>query len=288
MENDMASAYTGRSALDRDRLQAEGTLSVGGGFAPAQRASMPLYTQIRETLRNRILAGTYKSHECMPSENELVAAFGVSRVTVRQALNDLKSEGLIFKIHGKGTFVAKPKAVQNLMRLEGFGEAMSRRGHETFSRVLGHQLMRAGKAVGKRLQLRERDEVMEIRRVRYLDREPVSLDVTYVPAAIGERLVREDLPRRDIFVILENDYGIALGNADLQIESMAADAELGPLLHIPEGTPILKIERLTYTADGRPLDFEYLHYRGDAFQYRMQLERGAARAALPGNTETNQ
>lgn len=245
----------------------------------------PLYTQIREALRNQILDGTYKSHERMPSENELVASFGVSRVTVRQALNDLKSEGLIFKIHGKGTFVAKPKAVQNLMRLEGFGEAMSRRGHETFSRVLGHRLMRAGKTIAPRLGLRDRDDVMEIRRVRYLDREPISLDVTYVAAAIGERLVREDLPRRDIFVILENDYGIALGNADLQIESMVADAELAPLLHVTPGTPILKIERLTYTADGRPLDFEYLHYRGDAFQYRMQLARSAGRASLTGHTE---
>ena len=116
----MASAYTGRSALDRDRLQAEGTLPIDGGFGTAQRSSMPLYTQIRETLRNRILAGTYKSHECMPSENELVAAFGVSRVTVRQALNDLKSEGLIFKIHGKGTFVAKPVFGQSRQSLVVF------------------------------------------------------------------------------------------------------------------------------------------------------------------------
>jgi len=249
------------------------------------KPAVPLYTQIREALRNQILDGTYTSHERMPSEHELVASFGVSRVTVRQALNDLKSEGLIFKIHGKGTFVAKPKAVQNLMRLEGFGEAMSRRGHETFSRVLGHRIVRAGKTIGPRLALRDRDEVMEIRRVRYLDREPISLDVTYVSASLGERLVHEDLPRRDIFVIMENDYGIALGNADLQIESMVADTELAPLLHVSPGTPILKIERLTYTVDGHPLDFEYLHYRGDAFQYRMQLERGAARAPMTGHTE---
>jgi GntR family transcriptional regulator len=232
----------------RDALDASRALLDHAPAGPTRmRSATPLYTQIRETLRNRILDGTYTSHERMPSEHELVASFGVSRVTVRQALNDLKSEGLIFKIHGKGTFVAKPKAVQNLMRLEGFGEAMSRRGHETFSRVLGHRLMRAGKTIAPKLGLRDRDEVMEIRRVRYLDREPISLDVTYVPAAIGQRLIREDLPRRDIFLIMENDYGIALGNADLQIESMVADTELAPLLHVTPGTPILKIERLTYT-----------------------------------------
>ena len=78
---------------------------------------VPLYTQIRELLRERILNGVYKSHAQMPSENEMVRTFGVSRITVRQALTDLQKEGLIFKIHGKGTFVSKPKATQNVRRL---------------------------------------------------------------------------------------------------------------------------------------------------------------------------
>ena len=245
---------------------------------PSRASSTPLHAQIRELLRARILDGTYRSHERMPSEYALVAAFGVSRVTVRQALNDLKNEGLIFKRHGKGTYVAKPKAVQNLMRLEGFGEAMTPRGHETFSRVLGHRVVRAGKTVGTKLGLRERDEVMEIRRVRYLDRAPVSLDVTYVPRVIGERLVKEDLPRRDIFLILENDYGIALGNAELLVEATVADEPIAGLLDTAPGAAVLRIERLTYTADGRPLDFEYLHYRGDTFRYRIELARTTRRA----------
>jgi GntR family transcriptional regulator len=236
---------------------------------------VPLYTQIRELLRERILNGMYKSHAQMPSENDMVRTFGVSRITVRQALTDLQKEGLIFKIHGKGTFVSKPKATQNLRRLEGFGEAMSGAGHETFSRVLGHRVLRPGKLVANRLGISERDEIMEIRRVRYLDREPISLDVTYVPLPIGQRLIREDLARRDIFLILENDYGIALGNADLCIESVVADAELASALKIEEGSAILRIERLTFTADRNPLDFEFLYYRGDAFQYRLRIERRA-------------
>lgn len=238
---------------------------------------VPLYTQIRELLRERILRGIYKSHAQMPSENDMVRTFGVSRITVRQALTDLQREGLIFKIHGKGTFVSKPKATQDLRRLEGFGEAMSGAGHETFSRVLGHRVMRAGKVIADHLRLAERDEVTEIKRVRFLDREPISLDVTYLPVAIGERLVREDLPHRDIFLILENDYGYPLGNANLCIESVLADGEVAAALKIEEGSPILRIERLTFTADGTPLDFEFLYYRGDAFQYRLRIERRNAR-----------
>ncbi len=121
---------------------------------PCNPASpIPLYAQIREALRTSILAGSYRSDARMPSENEMVRAFGVSRITVRQALNDLQKEGLIFKIHGKGTYVSRPKAVQNLMRLEGFGEAMSAAGHETHSQVLGHRVLRPGKPVCARLAL---------------------------------------------------------------------------------------------------------------------------------------
>ncbi len=234
---------------------------------------VPLYAQIKEILRARILDGTYEAHAQMPSESELMAAFKVSRITVRQALGDLQKEGLIFKIHGKGTYVSKPKAFQNIGQLMGFGEAMNRMGYETFSQVVSIKALAAGKTVAPKLNLRERDVVTELRRLRFLNREPISLDVTYVPRAIGERLAKEDLAHRDIFLILENDYGIALGEAHLQIEAMLADESLARLLKIEEGAPVLRIERLTYTTEGQPVDFEYLYYRGDAFQYRLRIER---------------
>lgn len=236
---------------------------------------VPLYTQIKDILRDRILEGVYISHAQMPSESELMKSFKVSRITVRQALGDLQKEGLIFKIQGKGSYVAKPKAFQSLARLQGFGEAMASMGYETYSRVIGNQIITAGTTVGARLELPAAEAVVEIRRVRYLNREPISVDVSYLPQAIGERLLREDLAHRDIFLILENDYGLPLGQAELQIEAMLADEALARLLKILEGAPILRIERLTFTADGKPLDFEYLYYRGDAFQYRLRLERGA-------------
>ena len=101
---------------------------------------LPLYYQIREVLREQIAEGSYAPHERLPSESELIESFGVSRITVRQALRDLQKEGLVFTIQGKGSFVTKPKAVQELTRLQGFGEAMSQKGYETYSRVLGIEM----------------------------------------------------------------------------------------------------------------------------------------------------
>lgn len=233
----------------------------------------PLYSQIREILRQRILDGTYQPHQQMPSESELIKAFGVSRITVRQALGDLQRAGLVFKIHGKGTYVSKPKAFQNIGKLQGFGEAMSRMGYETFSQVISIKTLAAGRAIGAKLKVKEREQITELRRLRYLNREPISLDVTYVPKAIGERLAKEDLANRDIFLILENDYGLALGQAELHIEAMLADTALAHFLKVEESAPVLRIERLTYTSEGKPLDFEYLYYRGDAFQYQLRIER---------------
>ena len=82
-----------------------------------------------------------------------------------------------------------------------------------------------------------------------------------------------DLATRDIFLMLENDCGIALGHADLAIDAALADSDLAQALQVEEGAPIMRIERLTHTADGTPLDFEHLYYRGDAFQYRLRIDR---------------
>jgi GntR family transcriptional regulator len=243
------------------------------GERRVQRLSaLPLHTQIRETIRRRVLDGSYAPLTQMPSESQMMEAFGVSRITVRLALADLQREGLIFKVAGKGSFVAKPKAFQSLSRLQGFGEAMAPAGYETYSQVLSAKAVRADEVVAERLRCRPGERVFEIQRLRYLNREPISVDVSYFALALGRRLAREDLPRRDIFAILENDYGLALTHADLQIEAISATEALARQLRTTEASPLLRIERLTCAGD-QPLDFEYLYYRGDAFQYRLRIDR---------------
>lgn len=236
---------------------------------------VPLYSQLKELLRTRILDGSYPAHSQMPSENELGEIYKVSRITVRQALSDLQKEGLIFKIHGKGTFVAKPKAFQNVSKLQGLAEAMSQMGYEVLNQLLSFKFISANTQVAERLQILEGTKVAEIKRIRLINREPVSLEITYVSQLIGEQLEKADLITRDIFLILENDCGVALGHADLAIDAVVANAELIQALNVEAGSPIMRIERLTHAADGTPIDFEHLFYRGDAFQYRLRIDRQA-------------
>ncbi|NIA54473.1 GntR family transcriptional regulator [Massilia sp. TW-1] len=235
--------------------------------------AVPLYSQVRERLRERIADGTYAPQARLPSEHEIGALLKVSRITVRQALGDLQKEGVIVKVPGKGTFVAAQRPSQELARLEGFGEAMARKGHRIVNRVVKHAQVDAPPDVAARLHLAPRASVTEIHRVRRLDHAPVSFEITYVPTTIGERLRGENLAERDIFLILEADYGIALGHADIRIDAVNADAALADALRVERGAALLRIERLTWTADGVPLDFEYLYVRGEAFQYALRLPR---------------
>ncbi|MBA9896204.1 GntR family transcriptional regulator [Burkholderia cepacia] len=236
-------------------------------------SAAPLYVQIKDTLRARILDGAYAPHSRMPSEHELCAAFGVSRITVRQALGDLQKEGLLFKLHGKGTFVSKPKAFQNVTSLQGFAEAMSSMGYEIVNQVRSVRTVKADRHLATKLNVPEGAPLVEIHRVRLLNREPVSLEQTWVPEALGKRLAGADLATRDIFLVLENDCGIPLGHADVSIDAILADDEIVDALQVEESSPVLRIERLTHDASGAPIDYEYLYFRGDAFQYRLRIDR---------------
>ncbi|OWW19152.1 GntR family transcriptional regulator [Noviherbaspirillum denitrificans] len=244
-------------------------------FRTVEASPVPLHTQVRENLRERILDGSYPPHSRLPAESELGSIFGVSRITVRQALGDLQREGIIFRIPGKGTFVSRPKAYQELGHLEGFAQAMARMGHDIRNVVISHRLVEASAQVAERMQAGAGDTVSEIKRIRHLDDEPVSLEITYLPQDIGERLRSEDLERRDIFAILEQGYGIPLGHADIRIDAILADRTLAATLRVDEGAALLRLERLTHTSSGKPLDFEYLYFRGDAFQYRLRVARHA-------------
>lgn len=232
-----------------------------------------LYSRIREELRAQIVSGAWQPHDRVPSESELMKQYAVSRITVRQALGDLQKERVIFKVPGKGSFVAPAKPFQELGRLQGFAEAMGAMGHDTYNRVLSVRTVPASAQVAERLKLPVGTPVTEIRRVRHLERQPVSLDFTWLPQPLGERVAREDLATRDIFGILEADCGTPLGHADLVIDAALADAGVASLLGIDTGAPVLHIERLTHARDRTPLDYEHLYCRADNFQYRLRLQR---------------
>jgi len=236
-------------------------------------ADAPLYARLRDSLRAEIRSGRYRDGSPMPSEASLGERFRVSRITVRQALSELRNEGLIYKVNGKGSFVDAPKVHQSLQRLEGFGEAMSRLGFASRNRVIRKRTLPAPSAIASRLALAPGSPVTEIVWVRILDAAPFCYEVSYVPPEVGALLAAEELAERDMFAILENDHGYRLGHAELRIEAILANDVHARHLQTRVGQPCLRIERLTRRSSGAPIDFDYLTFRGDAFQYRLTIER---------------
>lgn len=238
----------------------------------------PLYLQIKEALKKKILDGEYGPYQRIPSESELMTLFGVSRITVRQALRSLHSEGLIFTSQGKGTFASKPKAMQTVQHLEGLSEAMSAQGYEATARLLSIREITPNRDVQDKLQIPARTGVVEVIRVRYLNREPISVDTSYFPVAVGKKLFSRDL-EGDIFPMLENEFGIALGRAEISLEARPADAETAKLLEMELGEPIMWVQRLVRDRENHPVDYEYLAIRGDSYKYRFEVERDPVRSA---------
>ena len=238
-------------------------------------SQLPLYEQVKNQLVQQIQSGQYPALSQLPSEYELSSLFTVSRITVRQALNKLVQEGMIFKMHGKGTFVSKPKAYQNISQLQGFAEAMASTGHQVINKVISTRFVDASLKVASKLKLPVQSRVFEIKRVRLMNREPVSYELTYLPQELGQQLIDHqiDFKSTDIFKFFEETLKVGLAYADLTIDAITADEELANLLAIKVNTPILRVERLTHDEHQRPIDYEYLYFSGENFQYQLRIHR---------------
>ncbi len=239
------------------------------------RGPVPLYYQVAEILEAEWSSG-YEPGRQIPTESELMARFAVSRTTVRQAMGLLEEKGLLTRRPGKGSFLSRPKLQVELSELTGFVEDMVALGLQASARVIKTELITPGPPVTDHLKLPPGARVVYIERVRLAEEEPISFDVTYLPQEVGSQIAQEDLEIHPIFSLMEDKYGIPLGEADYAIEASNAPARIARLLDIPSGSPIFIIERTSFSNTGEPVDYEKLHYRADKIRYHMRLIRRAA------------
>jgi GntR family transcriptional regulator len=236
----------------------------------------PLYARVESELGANIADRTFPPGSQLPTEDELIARFDVSRTTVRKAIQNLASRRLIEIRRGKGTFVAEPKITHELTELSGFVEDMQAVGHHPTARLIETRLVAADETVARQLAVATGTLVIRIQRVRLADGVPISFDETYLPRAIGEQIITNDLAAEPIFSLLEQKYQVALREAEYQLEAVSATAAVAEALGIEPGSPIFQIERTSYTDGNRPVDYETLSYRGDLIRFVTRLSRRAA------------
>ncbi|MFF1924719.1 GntR family transcriptional regulator [Streptomyces sp. NPDC058221] len=235
-----------------------------GRAAQARRAA--------DALRQRIVAGEFANGR-LPDEQALGRSLDTSRNVVREALNLLRDENLVTRRRGIGTLVTAHTYRHGLDRLAGLAEELTPYGTVSNevreARVVPH----APPAITRRLDIPERSEAVYIERLRWLDGGPLSLDSTWLAPDIGHPLLHRDLAGRDLFALIEEVTGAALGSAEVTVHAVTAEPDTARVLDVAYGAALFAIDRLTRLPDGRPVDVESLRVRADRFALRAVLPR---------------
>lgn len=243
---------------------------------PADKASAtPIYQQIRDTVRARIEAGHYKEGDRLPSESALIAEFGVSRMTVRQALTQLVFENLIVRQAGMGSFVAATKkivaAIDSASHLS-FEEQISAQGKTPSLKLLSFQEVMSSPEVADRLRIKQGESVFRLERLRYVDDQLIGMEIRYLLQDVGMRIPASGINTMPTLNLLEVALSEKLGAVDVSMFAAAADREIAGKLKIRRGAPVLAREHIVLDSRDRVVLFGNSIYRGN-LRFRQVVRR---------------
>ena len=233
---------------------------------------MPVYVQIRESLRAEILGGILKRGEQLPSENELAIKFKVSRMTIRESIEDLVDEGLLYRRHGVGTFVAYPHLQRDHTRLTSFFDKAENEGVQVQAQLLKLEVIPAKPRVAGALDIPVGSHVIRVKTLRCANGVPITVHDAYMPHKLFPTLVNENLEVQHLWTLFEK-AGYRVKRAIQKLEAREASKDVANLMKIREGAPILFKERTVYADDGTPVEFTYCYNRGDIYSLTVALER---------------
>lgn len=240
--------------------------------APAGAAYSPLYQQIKGLLLQSLDRGEWKPGEVIPSEFELAARFNVSQGTVRKAIDELAADNLLIRRQGKGTFVAthnEAKVRFRFLRLtpdDGQPSASN-------SQLIDCRRVKAPADVARLLDLASSESAVNVRRMLSFDDEPTILDDIWLPGSVFKGLTTESLTRYrgPLYAFFESEYGVSMVRAEEKIKAVAATAAQAELLQVAPESPLLQVERVSFTYGDRPMELRRGLYVTNRFHYRNSL-----------------
>lgn len=241
-----------------------------------KKSTIPYYEQLAELLRREITAnqptrGVYP----LPSENELAERHGITRVTVRHALDVLEREGWIYREKGRGAFAAARRVEHDLAKLVSTTEEMRQRGLSLLTRVISLTTMAAPPQVARPLELEPEAQVYELLRLRVVEGVPLSIQTVYLPVHLCPRLEENDLTS-SLYRLLESRYGLRLWTGYETLRARGATQAEARLLEVRKDTPVMSAERLTFASTGVPVEVLESVWRGDRYDFKVTLTRPTA------------
>jgi len=206
----------------------------------------------------------------MPTEREICELFNVSRTTVRMALNTLCQKGYIYKIQGKGTFVAHKKTDMQLNHLFGFSDEMRRLGRVPSTKLIHQQITAPDGRAAEALHLNPQQKVHVLERLRFADATPMALEKVHLPFHRFPGLENKDVTV-SLYKLLSKEYGCERSRAEQSIRAGLADRHAAKNLEIRSGMPVLLITRVTFDHNGVPFEYVESTYRGDKYVFNVSL-----------------
>lgn len=244
------------------------------------KARVPRYHRIAESLRDRIREGDLTPGTRLDNQRTLARSFGVTLMTLRQALELLERENLIARRHGLGTFVASPSIDYDILQLRRFAGDLSAQGEHVTTRMVGSRVAPADRRVTDALGLRPRGRAVAIERLRLVDGHPMSLQRSFLPLALGEPVLQADLTVTPLIQVLEFKLGVTIERARESVSAVRLGRREARELGCLAGVPAFESERVSYDAGGVPVVFDRVYIPGDRFRITRELhydlsERGA-------------
>lgn len=232
-----------------------------------KKSPIPIYYQLKNLIKNSIESGVLKPGASIPSEREYSEKFNISRMTVRQALKELESEGLIIRERGRGSFVARPKIEQkNIM---SFTQMVREMGMEPSTEVIDLKRTVTGN-LHEKFMLDPSEGMFEVTRLRCADNIPVALETDYIPERFAPDIDAKDLTG-SLYRLLKEEYGIEVTASKAGFEAVMSDRYMERLLDIGRSIPLLKVESINIAQ--RPVFYEISFYRSDVFKYAVNIYR---------------
>lgn len=229
--------------------------------------ALPLYVQIAEGLIDRIESQELAAGAKLPPEREFSKSLGVTRITLRRALQILEAEGLIERRQGAGNFIAAPKLERTTAQLNGFTLGMKKSGLHPSAEVVLFERRIANVSLAKRLQVPVSISLYYYHRIRSVNNQPTMLEKFYLPASYFPGFDQLNLTNTSIFEQLEKNYGVVIKRAEHSLEAVAASEYEAKLLGVEENAPLLLERRIAFDQNERPVEYAKDLYRGDKFKF---------------------
>ncbi len=242
--------------------------------SPLRRdGATPLYVQLEDILRGKIESGEWAVGDRVPSENELNAEHGVSRMTARAVLNALANEGLVVRVSGKGTFIAEPKIETSTPGGNSFRQQLEAVSSQTGTKVISLKRQFPSARVAKALGITDKDVVYELVRVRSQGSVVISVLYSWMPVKLIPDLEMQDPEANRLTDILADQYGLSAQRLEEQLETIYLNESIADLMGVPEGQPAMLLEDRQFTEGGLCFEICRVYFRGDKVKLRFTFER---------------